>query len=403
MQTRAQSSLTWWNITKPRCLIFWKPSSFMKRLWKPARNVPWTLWTIAIVGCLISLPGRPTAISVARPHAMGWVGGRVLSFQFRTASVDALINGRPFAFRLRDRTEDDIERELKLEAEAAALNEQSGSQQLRYQTRTLAFDISIKAVGVFRYLTDSITKLPLATMTRILNNHDFPTLLVTLLDTTPWVRYDEGKLYKYIDSKWTEIAASDRFQLTQLEGQLWLAAYNLLMEPECRRKYEYNSHNKQEILKLKGHLNAVLLDQLPILTELRRSLEELSLLEPPAAQSGIVLEQLPELKLHLETTNKGKWASIAAYQYNNVFSPKEDTRKMQAKLLASTYNLDHLEAVFPEEPKCAVCGEDAVMRCSACSSEWYCRRQCQVEHWPKHKELCKKLSQALKAQRDESG
>eukprot|EP00730_Choanoeca_flexa_P020296 TRINITY_DN9921_c0_g2_i6.p1 TRINITY_DN9921_c0_g2~~TRINITY_DN9921_c0_g2_i6.p1 ORF type:complete len:296 (+),score=38.22 TRINITY_DN9921_c0_g2_i6:72-890(+) len=94
---------------------------------------------------------------------------------------------------LASRTEDDIERELKLEAEAAALNEQSGSQQLRYQTRTLAFDISIKAVGVFRYLTDSITKLPLATMTRILNNHDFPTLLVTLLDTTPWVRYDEGK------------------------------------------------------------------------------------------------------------------------------------------------------------------------------------------------------------------
>eukprot|EP00056_Hartaetosiga_gracilis_P003412 m.63514 g.63514 ORF g.63514 m.63514 type:complete len:86 (+) comp11443_c0_seq4:743-1000(+) len=56
--------------------------------------------------------------------------------------------------------------------------------------------------------------------------------------------------------------------------------------------------------------------------------------------------------------------------------------------LASTYNYDTLECMFPNAPKCAVCGHEATKRCSYCKSEWYCRRQCQVEHWPKHKAVC---------------
>lgn len=47
----------------------------------------------------------------------------------------------------------------------------------------------------------------------------------------------------------------ERFQLTKPEAQVWLALYNLLMEPECRRKYEFTTHNKNEVLKLRGHLN----------------------------------------------------------------------------------------------------------------------------------------------------
>ena len=37
--------------------------------------------------------------------------------------------------------------------------------------------------------------------------------------------------------------------------QVWLTCYNLLMEPECRRKYEYTTHNKAQILKLRGSMN----------------------------------------------------------------------------------------------------------------------------------------------------
>lgn len=58
---------------------------------------------------------------------------------------------------------------------------------------------------------------------------------------------------KYVDGKWTEIPPRDRFVLTKTEAQVWLALYNLLMEPECRRKYEFNSFNKSEILKLRAN------------------------------------------------------------------------------------------------------------------------------------------------------
>jgi len=31
--------------------------------------------------------------------------------------------------------------------------------------------------------------------------------------------------------------------------------YNLMMEPDCRRKYQFNTYNKNELLKLRGYLN----------------------------------------------------------------------------------------------------------------------------------------------------
>lgn len=42
-------------------------------------------------------------------------------------------------------------------------------------------------------------------------------------------------------------------------------------------------------------------------------------------------------------------------------------------------------------PRCVICGEVATKRCSRCRHEWYCRRQCQVEHWPRHKKACDML------------
>lgn len=132
-----------------------------------------------------------------------------------------------------------------------------------------------------------------------------------------------GELEKYSENnRWEKVPRHERFQLTKPEAQVWLALYNLLMEPECRRKYEFSSYNKNEILKLRGSLNGeirrpaifsapdnatydhaspplqrpcrpdIILDQVPALTELRRTLEELSLMDPPPPQRSVVLEQV---------------------------------------------------------------------------------------------------------------
>lgn len=41
---------------------------------------------------------------------------------------------------------------------------------------------------------------------------------------------------------------------------------------------------------------------------------------------------------------------------------------------ADTYNLDVMENLLSEPPKCALCGAEASKRCSRCQNEWYCRR-----------------------------
>lgn len=41
---------------------------------------------------------------------------------------------------------------------------------------------------------------------------------------------------------------------------------------------------------------------------------------------------------------------------------------------ADTYNLDMLEELVSDPPKCATCSQPATKRCSRCQTEWYCKR-----------------------------
>ena len=54
------------------------------------------------------------------------------------------------------------------------------------------------------------------------------------------------------------------------------------MEPECRRKYEFTEFKKNNILRLRKYMNELLLDQIPNLVEMLRSLEELSIMNVSA-------------------------------------------------------------------------------------------------------------------------
>ncbi|XP_019634170.1 PREDICTED: zinc finger MYND domain-containing protein 10-like [Branchiostoma belcheri] len=259
---------------------------------------------------------------------------------------------------------------------------------LKKQQRALDFDVAVKAVTILRYITDHLDSLPLSTTHRLLNTHNIPILLVQLVENCPWTRESDGRLRKYVDGKWQEVPPEDRMRLTKIEGQVWIALYNVLMGPDCQQKYEYNDYNKNQVLKVRGYLHEVLLDQFPHLAELQRYLEHLSMMEPPAARKDLVLEQVPEVRERILQENKGKWEALAKHQVKTVFNPSTEQLKELSKRWAVTYNLDLLESMLVDPPKCAVCGEPASKRCSRCQNEWYCRRECQVGHWPKHKKAC---------------
>uniref|UniRef100_A0A8C6VT70 Zinc finger MYND-type containing 10 n=1 Tax=Naja naja TaxID=35670 RepID=A0A8C6VT70_NAJNA len=118
------------------------------------------------------------------------------------------------------------------------------------QAEMMEFEISLRALSVFRFITDVIENLPVSAVTRVLNTHNFPCLLVQLLEHCPWTNHEGGKLKKFENGSWYEVAPEDRMKMTKLDGQVWLALYNLLLSPECQRKYEFNNFNKGQLLKV---------------------------------------------------------------------------------------------------------------------------------------------------------
>jgi len=51
-------------------------------------------------------------------------------------------------------------------------------------------------------------------------------------------------------------------------------------------------------------------------------------------------------------------------------------------------NYPHVDVVPPNSNFCAICQSVSTLRCSSCSSIYYCSRECQISHWPYHKQYC---------------
>ncbi|KAK7915903.1 hypothetical protein WMY93_011664 [Mugilogobius chulae] len=220
----------------------------------------------------------------------------------------------------------------------------SSIEELRSQNAALEFEISLKALSVLRYITDHTDSI--SVINRLLCTHNIPCVLVQLIDCCPWSRHKAGQ------------------------------------------KYEFNNYNKNQLLKLRSFLTEVLIDQLPVLVHLQRFLAHLAVTDPAPPKRGLILEQIPVMWNHIVTENNGKYKAIAKYQVKEAFSPSDSELKKQAQRLAQTYNLEVMESLLPEKPKCGSCGREATKRCSKCQGEWYCNRECQVKHWPKHKKGC---------------
>jgi hypothetical protein len=113
----------------------------------------------------------------------------------------------------------------------------------------------------------------------MIESNDIPCILVPLLELKPWLRKNKkGELEKFEDQKWVKVPPQDINKVTKVEAQIWLTIYNMFLNQDAGRKYEVTSFRKANLLRLRKYMNEVLLDQLPILTNLLRALEELSMI-----------------------------------------------------------------------------------------------------------------------------
>lgn len=61
-----------------------------------------------------------------------------------------------------------------------------------------------------------------------------------------------GKLQRFEGGHWQTVASSEQQKLSKLDGQVWIALYNLLLSPEARARYCLTSFAKGQLLKV-GH------------------------------------------------------------------------------------------------------------------------------------------------------
>ena len=59
-----------------------------------------------------------------------------------------------------------------------------------------------------------------------------------------------GKLKKFENGTWHVVPPEDQVKMTKLDGQVWLALLNLMLSPECQRKYHFDGFNKSQLLKV---------------------------------------------------------------------------------------------------------------------------------------------------------
>ncbi|XP_065832935.1 zinc finger MYND domain-containing protein 10-like [Oscarella lobularis] len=197
------------------------------------------------------------------------------------------------------------------ENERASKESISGIDELKRQYKQIWFQVTVKAVSILRYIISNLSSLPVSIATRLLNTHDIISCLVELVDKPPWTHQTkDGKIVRYTEAKWCPVHERETMAVTKTEAQVWLALHHLLMDPECQRKYNYSDHRKAIVLKLRGKLNEVLLDQIPVLRDLQRYLEHLAVLDIPPPREELILEQVPEIREKLIQDNKGKWKEI---------------------------------------------------------------------------------------------
>ncbi|KAK6630044.1 hypothetical protein RUM44_005442 [Polyplax serrata] len=264
---------------------------------------------------------------------------------------------------------------------------------LKSQCKTIGFNIGLSAVCILRYLTEFLDNLPLTAVARLYKTHDVPLLMTTLLQMAPWKRVNPktNVTQIYEDRMWKNIEKIPG--ISKYEGQCWIALKTLLLDMRSENQYEVNDFRKQHFLKIQTLLTETIIDQLPPLLGLKQFLSHLAVRDVSTLNKApLIMETIPEIKSNIMKKCFKKWKSITKKQVEMIFCCKKDILMDVARRLGETYDIDHIEKLFPEGPFCAACGDSASKRCSKCRNEWYCGRECQVKRWPKHKLVCELMA-----------
>ena len=150
------------------------------------------------------------------------------------------------------------DKEIKMKAAKAAaaeLNNKTPEDDLYCHYLTIQFRACCSAATIARYLTQHTEKLSLNVLSRMLDTHDILMLLCPLVETPPWTwrNRDTAQWMKFENQKWKVVKPINLLKLTKLEGQIWLAIYNILTDKACG-KGTISAHNVKIIYYVLGNI-----------------------------------------------------------------------------------------------------------------------------------------------------
>ncbi|KAL9642555.1 hypothetical protein ABK040_011121 [Willaertia magna] len=214
--------------------------------------------------------------------------------------------------------------------------EMSDKEAFDKQLKDIEFQCCLCCLTIFRFLTDQLRELPPGIVNRILDKHDMIVTLVYIIDESPYKKKEKSGFKKYDGSKWCTVPYDEYLRVSQHEVQAWLAINNLIVDPETRNKYEYNSFRKETVSRLKKHLNDVLIDQVPVLVDLLKAVETLQVMNPPVvSKSFLIVEQVPEFRDKL--LNETNFEEVAVTSMKLICEEDEEARREQIQSVAKIF------------------------------------------------------------------
>eukprot|EP00578_Thalassiosira_sp_NH16_P004914 CAMPEP_0181138270 /NCGR_PEP_ID=MMETSP1071-20121207/34156_1 /TAXON_ID=35127 /ORGANISM="Thalassiosira sp., Strain NH16" /LENGTH=808 /DNA_ID=CAMNT_0023225093 /DNA_START=54 /DNA_END=2480 /DNA_ORIENTATION=- len=187
---------------------------------------------------------------------------------------------------------------------SAYLETRSRLDEIQDSVHDSSYRTAVASVTLARYLCENANELGPGLLSRMLEVHDFPLLMVPLIEEPPWTRrrsierrrpgdgdvISTTTIWEKLDdhNEWKEVPPPDLLRLTKLEGQPWLALFHLLTARACRESYKLDEYRKSRLMRVRKYLHETLTDQLPVLVDVARYMDELSILGvPPVGRGGV--------------------------------------------------------------------------------------------------------------------
>uniref|UniRef100_A0A7S1UIN4 Uncharacterized protein n=1 Tax=Phaeomonas parva TaxID=124430 RepID=A0A7S1UIN4_9STRA len=255
--------------------------------------------------------------------------------------------------------------------------------ELTAQLQETELAVCLAALRIARFLAEHLEKLPLAAFGRMCETHDVLMLTVPLLDNPPWARRrreappaeqeneapaEDDKAAKKkkkkkkgkwvwekldVNNKWAKVAPADLLTLTPLEVNAWLIVFFLTCNTEIRKSYHLNTFRKGQLLKARKFINDIVLDQLPVLADVQRLMDELAVVDVPEPSgldnTGLMMQQVALERERL--VNGTDWVAAAAAALAGPLSKQRGLGDLQdiAELYTGDEVLDFLEPRSAEQ------------------------------------------------------